>query len=98
PAEERLVRHPDDRGLELVADLRRRVDRRDDVAAADVDLVLERERDRLAGDRVLEVAVEGHDAGDRRLLPAREDDDAVAGLDRAAGDRAREAAEVGART
>ena len=96
-AQERLVRHPHDRRLELVAHLRRRIGRRDDVAAADVDLVLERERHRLARDRALEVAVEGDDARDRRLLPAREDDDAVAGRNGAARDRPGEAAEIGAR-
>ncbi len=96
-AEERLVRHPHDRRLELVADLRRRVGSGEHVAAADVDLVRERQRHRLPGDGALEVALERDDARDGRLLAAREHDDAVARPDRAAGDRAGEAAEVGAR-
>jgi hypothetical protein len=43
--------HPDERRLELVGDFGRRVRACDDVAAADVDLVGERERDRVAGAR-----------------------------------------------
>ena len=43
--------------LELVGDARRRVGGGEHVAAADVDLVGERQRDRLPGDRLVEVAV-----------------------------------------
>ena len=49
----RLIAHPQDARLELVGDLERITGRADDIAAADIDLVLEREGHRLAGDRAL---------------------------------------------
>ena len=64
------------------------------VAAADVDLVGEGDGDRLAGDRLVEVAVLGDDALDVRLAPGGHDPDQVAGAHRAADDLAGEAAEV----
>ena len=56
-AQQRLVAHPDDRGLELVRHLGRRVGGRDHVAARDVDLVGEGESDRLPGDGLRQVAI-----------------------------------------
>ena len=61
PAVHRVVGHPHHRRLELVGDAGRRVGGREHVAAAGVDLVGERERDGLAGDGGVEVAVVGHD-------------------------------------
>ncbi len=66
--QQRLVRHPDQRGLELVGDLGGASARDQQIAARDVDLVGQRQGDRLAGDRFVEVAVGGDDARDRRAL------------------------------
>jgi MFS family permease len=56
---------------------------REHVAARDVDLVGERERHRLAGDGLGQVAVHGDDARDRRGFACPTcDDDLVAGRDR----------------
>src|SRR5262249_58781276 len=66
----------------------------DQVAAADIDLVGESQRDRLAGDREVEVAVTSHDALDRRLEAGRVHADAVARPDDAGADGAGEASEV----
>jgi hypothetical protein len=93
----RLVRHPDDRRLELVRDLGRRRRGRDHIAAGDVDLVDQGQGDRLAGDRLAEVAIRGDDA--RRALAARGlHANALAGVDRPARDRSGEAAKVVMRT
>ena len=89
-----LVVHPDHGGLELVGDGRRAAGDRDDVAAADVDLGGEGERHRLAGDGLIEIAVEGDDALDCALAARGQGLDPVARLDDAGGDQAREAAEV----
>jgi hypothetical protein len=51
PAQHRLLGHPDDGRAELVGHHRRVGRRGEDVAAADVDLVGERQRDRLPADR-----------------------------------------------
>ena len=61
----RPVVHPDDRRLELIGDRRRRVAAREDVAAAHVDFVGQRQRDRLPGDRRLDVAVADEDRAPR---------------------------------
>ena len=97
PAVHRVVGHPHDRRLELVGDAGRGLGGRDHVAAAGVDLVGERERHGLAGDRGVEVAVVGHDPLDPAAAVARQHADLVAGAHGAAGDRAGEAAEVRAR-
>ena len=67
---------------------------RDHVAAADVDLVGQRERHRLPGDGELEIAVVGHDPRDLAGLAGRQGDDLVARRDRAPGDRPRKPAEI----
>ncbi len=82
---------------ELIGHRRRRVRSNDHVAAGHVELIRERERDRAAGLRAFEVAVEGHDPGNPGLLPAARDRDLVAGRDRAARDMAGIAAETAIR-
>ena len=94
PGQHRLVGHPHDDRLELVGHAGQVVRPRDDVAAADVDLVGERERDRLAGDRMVEVAIHRDDARDGALATRGQHADAVALPHHAAGDRAGEAAEI----
>ena len=79
---------------ELVGDFRPRRGRRQDVAARHVDLVGEGERHRFAGRAFVEVAVHGDDARDLRGAARARDDDGVARLHAAAGDRAGEAAEI----
>ena len=61
--------------------VRRRLGGGDHVAAADVDLVGERQRHGLPGDAELEIAVEGDDALHGRLASRGQDDDAVARRD-----------------
>ncbi len=70
----------------------------DHVAAAGVDLVGEGERDRLTGDRLVEVAVHRDDALDGAGRARRQHADRVTGADRAADDAAGEPAEVEVRT
>ena len=80
--------------LELVGHLRRVVGGRDHVAAADVDLVGQGERDRLAGDGLLQVAVEGDDPRDGALTARGQTPHAVTRPHGAADDQAGEAAEI----
>ena len=95
PAGEHLVVvHPHDVGLELVGDVGRRVVGAQHVAAADVDLVGEDEGDRLAGDGLVEVAVEGDDARDGARPTRRQDADPVAAAHAPTDDRPAEPAEV----
>ena len=94
PPQHRLVARPDDRGLELVRHLGRRVRGRDDVAARDVEFGGEGQRDRLARTGLREVPALGHDPRHAALLPGRLDPNAIAWLHDAARDGAREPAEV----
>ena len=94
PRHERLLAHPDDRGLELVIDLRHVAGPHEHVAAAGIDLVFERERHRLRGKRLLELAVEGHDALHAALLPRGERQNLVPPADDARRDRAGKPAEI----
>ena len=91
---QRLFGHPDDRRLELLLDSRHVARPHDHVAAADVDFVVERERDRLRRERFVQLAVERDDRLHAARLPRRQRHDLVALADDARGDRAAEAAEV----
>src|SRR5207237_8822066 len=64
------------------------------VAAADVDLVFERERDRLRGECFFQVAVEGDDRLHAARFSRGQGHDLVATANDARGKRAREAAEI----
>jgi hypothetical protein len=90
----RLVLHPDERGLELVGNACGRIGLRDEVAARDVDFVGERQRHGLARHGLGQVAVVGDDARHRAFLAGRLHPDAIARLDRAAGDGPGEAAKI----
>ena len=92
---ERALTAPEQPRLDAGACVRCRVGARDHVPARDVDLVGEDERDRLPGDRALELAVEGDDAGDRRLGAGGRGDDAIADRNATARDQAGIAAEAG---
>ncbi len=92
--EHRVVAHPDDGRLELVGHTRRGIGAREHVAAAGVDLVFERDGHGLTGDRARKVPAHGDHAGDAAFARRREDPHLVTGGDRAAHDRACEAAEV----
>ena len=70
-AQQRLLVHPHDGRLELIGDLGGLVGRDEQVAAADVDLVVERDRDRLPRDRLVQIAVEGDDARDAASVRPR---------------------------
>ena len=82
----RLLGHPDDVRLELVGRRRRVLGRDDHVAAADVDLVGQGDRDRLAGDGLWQVAVERSPAASTVLaMPGGQDAHAIPGRQGAAG-------------
>ena len=94
PGQQRVFAEPQQVHRELVRDLRRAAGSGDDVAATDVQFVGERQHDRLAGGRDLEIAIGGDDARDARTTPRRQRDDVLSGPDRTRGDRAGETAEV----
>ena len=93
PGEHRRVRHPHNRGLELVTATRAAVGGGDEISAAGVDLVLEGEDHRLPADGHLEIAVGGDDPGHPRLAPGGQDDDPVPARDMPAIDEAGKSAE-----
>ena len=65
----RAVRHPHQRRLELVGDLRRRVGGGQNIAARAIDLIGQRQRHGLAGDGFVKVAIERNDAAYLVVLP-----------------------------
>ena len=89
-----MLVEPDDVGGELVGDVRPGVGRDQHVAARNLDLVLENQRDRLALAGAVEIAALGDDALDPRRLAGFGDDDFVARRNAAGGDGAGKAAEV----
>ena len=89
-----VLGHPDEMALELIGDRRRGGGSCDDIAPGDVDLIGERDGDRLPGTGFSQIAVGGDDALDRGLAARGHHADGVAGTDRAADDLAGEAAEV----
>ena len=91
---QRLRAHPDHMRGELVGDLRPAVGRYQEVAARDVEVVGEGERDRIAGRRGLEVAVRGDDPRDPGGGAGVGEPDQIAAANAAAGDGAGEAAEL----
>ncbi len=88
---ELALAHPDDVRVEDAAHVREVVGVDEHVAAADVDLVLEPDHDRLRAERGRELAVERVDDLDARALARRERDDVVPPRDLAGRDLAREA-------
>jgi hypothetical protein len=86
--------HPHDVRLELVGHLGGIVGAAEQVTAAGVDLIGQRDRDRLAGDRFVEIAVHRHDPLDGARGPGGQHPDRVAWADRAADDPSGEATEV----
>ena len=89
-----LLPHPDDMRGELVGELGTRAGPDQEVAAPDVDVVGEGQRDRVAGYGALDRAVEGDDLVDRGLDPRSHRHDLVALRDHAGGDGAGDAAEI----
>ena len=87
--------HPDQMRRELVGDFRPLGRPRQHIAAADIDLVLQRQRHRVFGFRRRPVAVGGDDALDPRGAPGGGDDDLVAGRDTAGRHGSGIAAKVG---
>ncbi len=88
---ERGVGEPHERGLELVTDAGAADGGGDQVALLERQLVVELERDRLAAERLVELAVVGDEPPNPALAPARQDHDPVAGRGLAADDGADEA-------
>ena len=79
---------------ELIGDLRASVRARQHVAAGDVDLVGQRQRDGVARLGGLDLAVGDQKARDRALAAGIGGDDAIASRDASARDRAGEAAKI----
>ena len=92
--QERLIRHPYEGRTELIAHRGRFVRAADEIAARDIDLVCESQRDRLLGHCAVKVAVEGHDATDHTRAARRHDANGRTGCDLSARDGACEAAEI----
>src|SRR5437868_7058487 len=84
PAKQGFLRHPYQRGLELIPHTRRVVDSGYDLAATDIDLIGQRHSDRLPCDRLLEIAVAGDHPLNGALLARGQGDDSLPGGDRAA--------------
>jgi hypothetical protein len=90
-----VARHPHQMRRELVSHLGPVARGGDHVAAGDVDLVGERDGDRIARFRGIDRPGSGDDAFDFRGLPGRQNRNGIADADMAAGHRAGKAAEVG---
>ncbi len=89
-----LLPHPDDMGQQVLGHLRTVGGIHQQVAAADVDFIREGDRDGLTRQGVLQIAVEGDDAGHRALFAGRQHSEAVADPQNAGGQSAREAAKI----
>ena len=98
PRQQRLLAQPQQVAGELVGHLRWRGGRSQHVAAADVDLVGEGERHRLAGDRAVHIAVGSEHARHARAPRRRQHHHLLAHAHAALGQGASEAAEVLVRT
>ena len=83
---QRLVGHPADHRVDVLAGLRGVLDPGDQVAAADVDVVGEPDGDRHRRERLGDLLVEQVDGLDGRGHAAGQHDDLVTGLQDAAGD------------
>ena len=81
-------RHPAHRRLQHAAGGRRRVDAAQQIAAPDVEVVLELDRDRVGRHRGVQRAVERLHGGDRGARPARQRHDLLPGAQRPARDLA----------
>ena len=95
PGQQIFVRHPDQVGRELVGNLRAIAHRGKHVAAGNIDFVGERDGDRIAGDRGVEIAAGADNRLDPGGLPGRQHRDFIARPCPAAHDRAGKAAEIG---
>ena len=87
PGKHGFIGHPDDGRFELIGDLRRIVGLRDHIAARAIDLAAEADRDRLAGDCQINIAIESDDSTHRRGLAGRYHTDLVSRLYRPADDQ-----------
>ena len=91
---QRLVGHPADHRVDVLAGLRGVLRAADHVAAGDVDVVLEPDGHRHRRERLVDLLVEQVDAGDLAGHARGQHEDVVAGLQHAAGDLAGVAAVV----
>ncbi len=85
---QRLLRHPADVGSKLARHQRLALGMADQLAARDVELVLQAKRDGHRRDRLLELALVGVDRGDPRALAAGQHRHFVALAQRPAGELA----------
>ena len=92
--QQRIVVQPDQRGFELVRHFGRGIGGGDHIAARTVDLVRKAQRDRLARNGLLQIAIQRDDPGDGAGLARWQDAHAVAGADGAAGDQAGKTPEI----
>ena len=93
----RLLAHPDDMGGKLLGDRGPRIVGGDHIAAADIDLLGKRQRHRLSGHGLIQVAIAGDDARDLHRRARRQDREAVARAHFARDDRSAIATEVALR-
>ncbi|MNH10925.1 hypothetical protein D3C79_704160 [compost metagenome] len=89
-----LLPHPDDVGQQVLGDLGLACGIHQQIAAADVDLVGEGDCDGLARQGVVQIPIEGDDAGHCALLAGRQHRQPVADPQDAGGEGAREAAKI----
>jgi hypothetical protein len=94
PRQQRLLVHPQHMRAELVGDLWPLPRRHQHIAAADVDVLRQRQRDRVAGRGTIAVTIKGDNAFDAAGLARGRDHDFVADRDLTRGQRARIAAEI----
>jgi hypothetical protein len=90
----RVLMHPDEGGLELVGHFGRFRGGGQQIAAGNIDLPVQRQRDGLSGNSLFQIAIVRDDAFDPGFLARRQRADAIAHGDLAAGDLPREAAEI----
>ena len=91
---ERRVSHPHDHRLDGALDARHIVGMRNEVAAADVDVIGQTKRHRQVRNSLFQVGTEGHDPRDARPLAGRQDNDFIAGSGNARDNLARVAAKI----
>ncbi|MNI63265.1 hypothetical protein D3C73_1186240 [compost metagenome] len=94
PGQHRLFVHPHQRRLELVGNGRRCIGQDNQVATADIDYVLERQRDSLAAQGLWLFPGAAEDPGDLALMTRRKHPDTIPHADAARGDVAAVATKV----
>ena len=85
---------PDESSFELISRLRRRLDIDQNIAAADINLIGQREGDTLPCDGARQIAISGDDPGYLTLTSGGQDFQAIAGAHLSTGDAPGKATEI----